>query len=239
MERNSENILAELRNLATKNAKEVAKRRLVPVEFVMGTSTGVTRKLAKSIGPDEILAEALWTSPYYEARILAILIFPLSQISTSQLERWLDGINDWSICDLFVKTLALRSPHISMHFQHWTKSDNLYRKRAGLALIANHCMRSHKLSDDLIAKIEIVLRYSARDNRKHVRQACCWALREFGKIDDAMREKAIELATDLLENNDCDSKWVARCAIKELETLIKTPERRRLISRQSKTARLG
>ena len=102
-------ILDELRALATKDPKNVAKRWLVPIETVLGVPTAAIRKLAKSMSIDHDLIEELRSSRFHEAKILAILLFPISKITTSQLDRWLDDITDWSVCDLFAKSLAVHS----------------------------------------------------------------------------------------------------------------------------------
>ncbi|MEO1406751.1 MAG: hypothetical protein AAFV54_09715, partial [Pseudomonadota bacterium] len=63
-----------LKERSTKDPVGVAKKRLVPVESVIGVSTGDIRELARQIGDDADLAEALWLSQFIEAKALAILV---------------------------------------------------------------------------------------------------------------------------------------------------------------------
>ena len=114
---------------------------------------------------------------------------------------------------------------------------DLYTKRAGLAVIANLCMRAMSFDAETTSAIRNIIEDTADDHRDHIRQASCWALREFGKSNPDSHEQACLIALELIESGHTTRAWVGRCAYRELETLIKIPERRRLISRNSKTAR--
>ena len=177
----------------------------------------------------------LWKSRFLEARTLAILIYPSKISDDEHLNRWLSDISDWSLCDLFVKTLVSKRSDATQYFRRWISMDGVYQKRAGFALIANYCMRAASVDSDTREQILGLLGSAAHDNREHVRQGCCWALRELGKVDEACREEATMLALDLLASKNDSENWVGRCAYRELESLVKVPERRRLISRNSKT----
>lgn len=235
MRHSVEAIVEELKNLAFKDQLATAVRRGVPASEVIGVSTSDIRKLAKRIGEDHALAESLWKSHFLEARTLAILIYPRKISDDEHLNRWLSDISDWSLCDLFVKTLVSKRSDATRYFRRWISMDGVYQKRAGLALIANYCMRAASVDPDTREQILGLLGSAAHDNRQHVRQACCWALRELGKVDEVCREEAIMLALDLLASKNDSENWVGRCAHRELESLVKIPERRRMISRNSKT----
>ncbi len=66
--------------------------------------------------------------------------------------------------------------------------------------------------------------------QEHVKKAISWALREIGKKDFTYNEKAILLAYELRESGNKNKIWIARDALKELETLVKVEGRGRLIS---------
>ncbi|MEM9572217.1 MAG: DNA alkylation repair protein [Pseudomonadota bacterium] len=229
-------VIAQLRRLRSKNPDDVSNVRLVPVEQVLGVSTGDLRELAKKIGPDADRAATLWREPYLETKALAILLLPVKAAEPDLIASWVTEIQDWSTCDLFAKSImAPRADAIDWALK-WTTSTDLYTRRAGLAVIANYCMRAVKFDADASATILSIIANVAGDERDHVRQASCWALREFGKSNTESHEQACLLALDLIEMGDSTKAWVGRCAYRELETLIKVPERRRLISRTSKTA---
>lgn len=214
---------------------DVAQKRMVPVETVIGVSTRVVRALAKKTTKDRMLAEELWSSSFIEAKALAILLLPPKFVDAALIEAWVAEINDWSTCDLFVKSIMTGRPDALDWAVNWASDPRLYTKRAGLALIANYCMRAETFADDVSASIVSTIRRTAPDDRDHVRQASCWALREFGKSNTESHEQACILALELIDTGRAELVWVGRCAHRELEDLIKVPERRRLISRKSKT----
>ena len=71
------------------------------------------------------------------------------------------------------------------------------------------------------------------DEREHVKKSVSWALREIGKRDFDYQEKSVLLAYELLENGSKSQKWIGKDALKELENLVKTEGRSRLISADS------
>ena len=228
-------IVEQLKQRRSKDRSDVAKKRLVPIDVVLGVSTRDIRILAKEVGKDRDLAEALWSKPYMEAKALAILLLPLKAIDESLIMSWVSDIDDWSTCDLFAKSVMAKRVDAVDWGVKWAASSELYTKRAGLALIANFCMRATAFDDDTSSAIRSTIEHTATDERDHVRQASCWALREFGKSNAESHEQACILALEFIDSEDSPKVWVGRCAYRELEDLIKVPERRRLISRKSKT----
>ena len=230
-------IIRELRSLATKDTTKMAVKRRVPTKQLLGVSTGEIRNLAKRLGENAIVAEQLWNEPIHELRLLAILMFPADRLTTPQLNRWVRKIDSWGLCDKFAKILAVKSSEAIALIAQWSSSEQLYIRRAGLALLANYCMKARELDQSLLEAWRPLITETSRDDRPHVRQACCWALRELGKINDNTHDHAITLALELIDSGTRDQAWVGRCAHKELETLTKVPQRRRLISANSKTGR--
>ncbi len=228
--------IKELHQNATKKKADVAKKRGTSEVTVIGTSTAVIRKLAKRIAIDDQLAAELWSSRFHEAHLLATFIASFSDTSQNYLDSWVSKISSWGTCDQLAKRLAPELPDLLPVAKTWIHSEPLYVRRAGLALIANYCMKSHELTDVEADSFCELVKYAAADDRQHIRQATCWALRELGKIDDSRHNQAIQIALELQEIQTGANSWVGRCAYKELESLMKIPDRRRLISRNSKTA---
>lgn len=235
METSAADLIEQLRARSSKDPFDVAAKRMVPAEMVIGVSTSDVRALAKTTAKDRSLAEKLWSSQFIEAKALAILLLPPKRIDNALIETWVAELNDWSTCDLFVKAIMARRADALDWSVKWASNPRLYTKRAGLALMANYCMRAEIFADDVSTTIISTIRQSAPDDRDHVRQASCWALREFGKSNTDSHELACILALELIDSGHAEMAWVGRCAYRELEDLIKVTERRRLISRKSKT----
>ena len=235
METSAADLIEQLRARSSKDPFDVAAKRMVPAEMVIGVSTSDVRALAKTTAKDRSLAEELWSSQFIEAKALAILLLPPKGIDNALIETWVAELSDWSTCDLFVKAIMARRADAIDWGVKWASNARLYTKRAGLALIANYCMRAAMFDDEVSTLIMSTIRQSAPDARDHVRQASCWALREFGKSNTDNHEQACIFAMELIDSGHAEMAWVGRCAYRELEDLIKVPERRRLISRKSKT----
>ena len=70
-----------------------------------------------------------------------------------------------------------------------------------------------------------------------IEEAVSWALREIGKTDFEYAEKVLLTAYDLLASGNKVQIWIAKDVIKELETVVKVKERKRLITSNSKMGR--
>jgi 3-methyladenine DNA glycosylase AlkD len=93
------------------------------------------------------------------------------------------------------------------------------------------------MDDDILAEFTQLIVEHSGDGRPHVRQAASWALRSIGKRDGANHDRALAAAAELLETGDASKRWVGRDAMRELESLIKVPQRGRLLSAKSRTGR--
>ena len=71
--------------------------------------------------------------------------------------------------------------------------------------------------DDFDKYFEII-KEGSKDNRNFVKKSVNWALRQIGKSSLENNKKALNLAYEILEIDNKASKWVARGAIKELES---------------------
>lgn len=232
----SEKVIETLKAQASKDPAEVARRRRVPVENVLGVTTSDIRRLSRELRKDKHLAKQLWASELLEARALAILIISPKDAGKEQLNKWLEDISDWSTCDLLAKTLVSKRSDVLEIALDWIAQPRLYVRRAGLASLANFCIKNESFDDRTAAIIFEAIIATSNDDRPHVRQACCWVLREFGKSNSRSHEQACELALELKESDNATQQWLGKSAYRELEQLVKVPERRRLVSRRSKTA---
>jgi len=109
MIRSVNEVLARLRSLADPRNREGMIRFAVANESALGVSTPVLKKLAREIGRDQALAEALWKTGVFEARALAALIGEPEKVTEDLMERWVKDFDSWAICDgcclaLFGKT---------------------------------------------------------------------------------------------------------------------------------------
>lgn len=94
------------------------------------------------------------------------------------------------------------------------------------------------LCKNLIIKLDyyedFIFNWIAAD---HIKKAVSWVLREIGKTDFEYAEKVLLTAYDLLASGNKVQIWIAKDVIKELETVVKVKERKRLITSNSKMGR--
>ena len=97
----------------------------------------------------------------------------------------------------------------------WAESDEEFVKRTAFSLIA--VLAVHNRDDDFDRYFEII-REASTDDRNFVKKSVNWALRQIGKSNKENNRKALDLAYEILEIDNKASKWVARGAIRELES---------------------
>lgn len=229
-----ETVLAELRSKDSAAHREHAVRVGITAEASFGVSTADVRRMAREIGRDQALALKLWTTGFHEARLLAVLIADPRQLNARGVTAWLEDIGSWDLCDHFCTALVCTRPEAEALVFRWAADGRLYVRRAALATIA--CLAVHR--DDLdphtFARFLETIRYLAEDERPLVRKAASWALRELGKRDFQSHDLAVGCATDMIEDGSRGARWVAKDALRELQTLVAVPHRRRLLTSKSK-----
>ena len=94
--------------------------------------------------------------------------------------------------------------------------------------------RQHKLISTIFLATSVTKKL---DHNNHIKKAVSWALREIGKTDFEYAEKVLLTAYDLLASGNKVQIWIAKDVIKELETVVKVKERKRLITSNSKMGR--
>ena len=87
--------------------------------------------------------------------------------------------------------------------------------RTAFSLIA--VLAVHNRDSDFDKYFEII-KEGSTDNRNFVKKSVNWALRQIGKSNADNNKKALKLAYEILEIDNKASKWVARSAIRELES---------------------
>jgi 3-methyladenine DNA glycosylase AlkD len=225
-------ILKALKAAGTEKKRASAIRVGIPMDKAFGVSVGTVRAIAKPLRGQHALAEPLWKTGIHEARLLAIFVADPERMSRSAIERWLDDVVSWDLCDHLCGDLASHRADATELIRRWIKSPKLYVKRAAFALIATLAVHG-KDDDDLFAELAGLVVEHSDDARPHVRQAASWALRSIGKRDAANRDRALSAAAELVESTEPAKRWIGRDAMRELESLIKVRERGRLLTSKS------
>ena len=173
------------------------------------------RKTAKQCGKNHDLALRLWNHGYHETYLLATLVEEPDMVDSIQLNEWVNTFYSWDLVDQACINLLRFIPEAIDKIFIWAESDKEFVKRTAFSLIA--VLAVHNKNYDFDRYFEII-KQGSKDNRNFVKKSVNWALRQIGKTNIENNKKALDLAYEILELDDKSSKWVARGAIRELES---------------------
>ncbi len=173
------------------------------------------RKIAKQCAKNHELALKLWSHGYHETYLLATLVEEPDKVDSKQLRDWVHTFYSWDLVDQACINILRFIPEAIDNIFIWCDSEEEFVKRTAFSLIA--VLAVHEKESDFDIYFEI-LKEGSKDNRNFVKKSVNWAIRQIGKIDKQNNQKALNLAYEILEMDSKASKWVARGAIRELES---------------------
>jgi 3-methyladenine DNA glycosylase AlkD len=188
----------------------------IKTEFVLGISMRTLRKIARETGKCHQLALELWASGIHEARILAGLVDEPELVTGAQMDEWAREFDSWDVCDqcclnLFAKTLFAFDKVIE-----WSNRPEEFVKRAAFSLIACLAVNDKKANDAAFLAFLPIIKREANDERNFVKKAVNWALRQIGKRNLALNERAIATAKEIASMPSKSARWIAADALREL-----------------------
>jgi 3-methyladenine DNA glycosylase AlkD len=215
----SQEILKKLRAQANpKNVAGMARFGITPKARVLGIPMPALRKLAKEIGKNHPLAQQLWQSGIHEAKILASMIDEPAKVSSAQMDNWVAGFDSWDVCDQICLNLFFNHPLALKKCVVWAEKKPEFVRRAGFALMACVAFKNKEAKSSDFIKFFPLIKKQATDERNYVRKAVNWALRQIGKRNLALNEKAIKLAYEIAKTDSRSARWIAGDALRELQS---------------------
>ena len=214
--RKVDGILARLRSMADPKLLKQEKRLGIDVSQGLGISIWDLRKVAKELGKDQALAEALWQTGIREARLLAGYVADPEMISEPTIEEWAADFNSWDIVDQVADVIWL-SPYGVKKAAEWSRRPEEFVKRAGFVIMAGLAVEKGT-TDNVLENFLPIIAREATDKRNFVKKALNWALRNIGKRNIALNKKAIRTAKQIAEIDNKAAKWIAKDALKELQS---------------------
>lgn len=215
-------VIESLKQWADDSRLEGMKRYGIDTSKAMGVTMPEIRKLAKEIKKDHALALELWKTGIRECQILASLVDDYKQVSPEQIDQWVGDFNSWEVCDQTCGNLFVRTPYAIEKALEYSTSKKEFVKRAGFVLMAELQVHNKKVSDKELMQFFPIIEREAWDDRNFVKKAVNWALRQIGKRNAALNIIAIETAKRVEQQGSKAAKWIAKDALKELETRFKS-----------------
>jgi len=182
----------------------------------LGISIPTLRNLAKRFKLDHELAHQLWASGIHEAKILASMIDDPKKVTKEQMDEWVVQFDSWDVCDQVCMNLFDKTPYAYLKAAEWCEREEEFVKRAGFALMASLAFHDKNAPDESFEAFFPLILKHANDERNYVKKAVNWALRQIGKRNRQLRQKAIEVAQQMANLDSKAARWNAKDALQEL-----------------------
>lgn len=211
-----EELIERLKSLANPQAVAGMARFGMNAQNTLGISIPILRGIAKEIGKDHDLAQKLWESGIHEARILAPMIDDPKEVTEEQMERWVQDFDSWDVCDQCCFNLFDKTPFAYQKVVEWSARDEEFVKRASFALMSRLAWTDKKAGDEQLEAFFSIIVAGATDDRNFVKKSVNWALRQIGKRNLTLNQRAIQVAQDIQKLDSRSARWVAADALREL-----------------------
>jgi 3-methyladenine DNA glycosylase AlkD len=210
--------LAWLEDHSCNSTLEGMARYAIPSDHAYGVAMKDIKSLGKTLGRDQLLAEALWKTGVYEARMLASFVGDPEKITAAQMDKWCRDFDNWAFCDAMSFNLFDRSPHAWDKVVEWSSRKREFEKRTAFALLWSLSVHDKHAGDEAFIRGLQLIEREAEDERNFVKKAVNMALRAVGKRNRKLHAAASEVARRLSLSRNATAKWVGKDALRELQS---------------------
>lgn len=191
--------LTTLRNAAEDGrAAGMADYHKVPREY-LGVPNTAINDLAKewrgklSVEERVALADQLWQTNIFEARLAAAKLLTQARISPDQavwdlIVSWVPDFDSWAIADhamMAGQKRLVADPSRIEEVESWTKSDVHWTRRAAMVITLPYTKQNHPKPDELAIRKRVLgwaVRY-VEDPEWFIQKSVAWWLRDLSKHD--------------------------------------------------------
>lgn len=214
---NVPSVLARLKAMSEPRFREeMATRYGIVTPDAYGVRMAAMQALAKELGRDHALAEALWATGNYEARTVAALIAEPDRVTPALMDRWCRDFDNWAICDTVCFKLFDQTPHAWTKIEEWAGRKEEFQKRAAFALLACVALHDKRATNEAFHRALSWIESAADDDRNFVKKAVSWALRSIGTRRAALRKASRDLARKLAASSEATARWIGKDAWRAL-----------------------
>lgn len=185
-------------------------------ENTLGISIPALRAIARQAGKDHLLAARLWRSGIHEARLLACFTDEPDKVTSTQMDRWARDFDSWDVCDQCCSNLFDKTSMAYIKAVQWSSRKEEFVKRAGFTLMAALAVHDKQSGDEAFEEFLPLILREATDARNFVCKAVNWALRQIGKRNRRLNQKAIKTAKEIQKLDSKAARWIAADALREL-----------------------
>jgi 3-methyladenine DNA glycosylase AlkD len=211
-----ESALQSLREMSTKRDLENLARFGITATNPIGVSMSNIQLLGKRLGRSHELAEALWKTECYEARLLTSFVDEPARVTSAQMDRWCRDFDNWALPDTLCFKLWDQTPHAWAKVAQWGDKRDEFVKRAAFAMIASLAAHDKKAGNDPFIECLPLIERAAVDDRNFVKKGVSWALRALGRRNAVLNDEAVSVSRRLAESDAPAARWIGKGAFKEL-----------------------
>jgi len=217
MSANAAKVIAELQRLANSTNVAGMLRFGIVGKNLLGISAVPLREIAKRTGRDHELAEELWASGIFEARILAAFVAEPAKVTRRQANAWAKDFECWADCDGLCIHLFRKTPFAHDLAVTWSTRREELVKRAGFTMMATLAVHDKTAGNEVFRSYLKRVEAEATDERHNVKKGVNWALRQIGKRNPLLNREAILTAKRIRKLDSRAARWIAADALRELE----------------------
>lgn len=208
--------LEALKRAGSKKVRDGYARYGIVAPKSFGVPMGKIQALGKRLGQDHALAETLWKTGWYEARLLSAYVDDPAKVTAAQMDRWVKQMDNWGVVDTLIFACWDRSPYAWSRIKPWCGRKEEFVKRAGFVMLACVALHDKALPEaKLLASLRWIER-GATDERNFVKKGVSWALRTVGRQGPEVHAAALALSRKLIASESKAAQWVGRDALKDL-----------------------
>jgi 3-methyladenine DNA glycosylase AlkD/uncharacterized protein YdhG (YjbR/CyaY superfamily) len=212
-----QSVLAALKRLSNARIrKEMAPRYGIVTSNALGVRMSDMQQVAKRLGCNHALAQALWETGNYEARIVAGFVADKERVTPALMDRWCRDFDNWGVCDTVCFKLFDRTPHAFGKVAQWANRREEFQKRAGFALLACLALHDKRADNNAFVRCLPLIETAATDERNFVKKGVSWALRAIGRRNSELNAAAVTVARRLAASTEVAARWVGNDALREL-----------------------
>jgi 3-methyladenine DNA glycosylase AlkD len=179
----------------------------VPVPFLNDLAQGWRQAL--SVPERVALADALWRTDIFEARIAAAKLLKQARIKGDDaawrlIVSWVPDFDSWAIadhaCDAGGRRLVADPSRID-EVEGWTRAQSLWARRAALVITLPWTKQNHPTAQDLAIRNRVLgwAAGYADDPEWFIQKAIAWWLRDLSKHDAARTRAFLDTHGDRLK----------------------------------------
>ena len=163
-----------------------------------GIGLTVLRKLAKQVGRDHKLAQSLWNSDVYDAKVIGLLIDEPKLITREQIESQVENLSGGYLAHVFSACGAtLASTSFAQELaSEWMLGDDPVRERCAYGLVYEFSKSKKKSAPDDAFFLDVIRRVDKNFNKKDidVKMAMGSAIMGMGMRNITLHTPALKVA---------------------------------------------